>query len=153
MLTLDSGATNDYIANRNSLLLVAGSIVNLNFAGNPDRLRSLIVDGVTLKETYVDPRNQGNIWAAKNISNMLVPSDKYFVLGDNRIGSSDSRDWGFVPRENIIGRPLLIYWSVRSPETSSALPTSASDRLSRFGYVLTHLLEATRWDRTLRLVK
>src|SRR5436309_13820259 len=70
---------------------------------------TVIVDGVTLKETYVDPRNQGNIWAAKNISNMLVPSDKYFVLGDNRIGSSDSRDWGFVPRENIIGRAALVY--------------------------------------------
>jgi signal peptidase I len=71
---------------------------------------TVIVDSVTLKETYVDPRNQGNIWAAKNISNILVPPDKYFVLGDNRIGSSDSRDWGFVPRENIIGRAALVYW-------------------------------------------
>ncbi len=84
---------------------------------------------------------------------LLVPPGQYFALGDNRDESLDSRYWGFVPRENIIGRPLVIYWSVRSPQTSSALPTSASDKLSRFGYVLTHLLEATRWDRTLRLVK
>ncbi len=71
---------------------------------------TVIVDGVKLNESYVDPRNQGNIWATKNISNMIVPPDDYFVLGDNRMGSSDSRDWGFVPRENIIGRAALVYW-------------------------------------------
>ena len=70
----------------------------------------VIVDGVKLNETYVNPRNQGNIWANKAISNMIVPLDDYFVLGDNRIGSSDSRDWGFVPRGNIIGRAALVYW-------------------------------------------
>jgi signal peptidase I len=68
------------------------------------------VDGVKLNETYVNPRNQGNIWSNKAISNMIVPPDDYFVLGDNRIGSSDSRDWGFVPRGNIIGRAALVYW-------------------------------------------
>ncbi len=46
---------------------------------------------------------------------LIVPPDRYFVLGDNRDESLDSRYWGFVPRENIIGRPLLIYWSVRAP--------------------------------------
>ena len=59
---------------------------------------TVIVDGVTLNETYVDPHRQGNLYAYKTISNMLVPANDYFVLGDNRAGSSDSRDWGFVPR-------------------------------------------------------
>jgi signal peptidase I len=71
---------------------------------------TVIVDGVKLHESYVDPRNQSNIWASKTISNMIVPPDDYFVLGDNRMGSSDSRDWGFVPRENVIGRAALVYW-------------------------------------------
>src|ERR1700674_2615259 len=71
---------------------------------------TVMVDGVKLNETYVNPRNQGNIWASKTIANMIVPPDDYFVLGDNRIGSSDSRDWGFVPRANIIGRAALVYW-------------------------------------------
>ena len=71
---------------------------------------TVIVDGVKLKETYVDPKHQGNLYAYKTISNMLVPPDDYFVLGDNRIGSSDSRNWGFVPRANIIGRAALVYW-------------------------------------------
>src|SRR5437588_436361 len=71
---------------------------------------SVIVDGVKLNETYVDPKRQGNLYAYKTISNMLVPPNDYFVLGDNRIGSSDSRNWGFVPRANIIGRAALVYW-------------------------------------------
>ena len=71
---------------------------------------TVIVDGVKLNETYVDPKRQGNLYAYKNISNMLVPPGDYFVLGDNRIGSSDSRNWGFVPRANIIGRAALVYW-------------------------------------------
>lgn len=70
----------------------------------------IIVDGITLNETYVDPRNQGNLFANKNITNQVVPPDDYFVLGDNRAVSSDSRDWGFVPRANIIGRAAFVYW-------------------------------------------
>ena len=71
---------------------------------------TVIVDGVTLSETYVDSHRQGNPYAYKTISNMVVPPNDYFVLGDNRMGSSDSRDWGFVPRSNIIGRAALVYW-------------------------------------------
>ncbi len=71
---------------------------------------TVIVDGVTLNETYVDPHRQGNVYAYKTISNMIIPLDDYFVLGDNRIGSSDSRDWGVLSRSNIIGRAALVYW-------------------------------------------
>jgi signal peptidase I len=74
---------------------------------------TVIVDGVPLKETYVDPRNQGNTFEDKNIVNMVVPPDDYFVLGDNRANSSDSRVWGFVPKQNIIGRAALVYWPLQ----------------------------------------
>jgi signal peptidase I len=70
----------------------------------------VIVDGVTLVEPYVDPRNQGNMFAYKNITNYVVPANTYFVLGDNRAVSSDSRDWGIVPKANIIGRAAFVYW-------------------------------------------
>ena len=43
---------------------------------------------------------------------LIVPEGSYFVLGDNRDDSYDSRYWGFVPRENVVGRPLVIYWSM-----------------------------------------
>ena len=50
---------------------------------------------------------------------LIVPEGNYFVMGDNRDDSLDSRYWGFVPQENIVGRPLLIYWSVREPGPAS----------------------------------
>jgi len=74
------------------------------------RNTTVIVDGVTLNETYVAPQNQGNMFAYKNITNLVVPANDYFVLGDNRAVSSDSRDWGFVPKANIIGRAAFVYW-------------------------------------------
>ena len=83
---------------------------------------------------------------------LLVPQGEYFVLGDNRDESLDSRYWGFVPRENIVGRPLLIYWSVRSPDDDPRLPPGTGDKLSHFAYALTHLFSVTRWDRTFHLV-
>lgn len=83
---------------------------------------------------------------------LVVPKGKYFVMGDNRDESSDSRYWGFVPRENIIGSPLLIYWSIRSPEGEYMGPMSPSDKLTHFIYAVSHLFQVTRWDRTFRLV-
>ncbi len=71
---------------------------------------TVIVDGVTLHDTFVSPANQGNPFADKQIENLVVPPNDYFVLGDNRANSSDSRDWGFLPRKNIIGRVALVYW-------------------------------------------
>jgi signal peptidase I len=74
---------------------------------------TVIVDSVALKETYVDPRNQGNTIEDRHIVNMVVPPNDYFVLGDNRANSSDSRVWGFVPKQNIIGRAALVYWPLQ----------------------------------------
>jgi signal peptidase I len=84
---------------------------------------------------------------------LIVPEGSYFVMGDNRDDSRDSRYWGFVPQENIVGRPLLIYWSVR--EASPDLPVSptAGDRLFHFAYAITHLFQITRWNRAFRLVQ
>ena len=74
---------------------------------------NVIVDGVPLKEIYVDPRNQGGTFEDRNIVNMVVPPNDYFVLGDNRANSSDSRVWGFVPKQNIIGRAAVVYWPLQ----------------------------------------
>ncbi|HLI69056.1 MAG TPA: signal peptidase I [Ktedonobacteraceae bacterium] len=71
---------------------------------------TVIVDGVTLHETYVAAQNQGVPPGARTITNLRVPPNDYFVLGDNRAISSDSRIWGFVPRANIIGRAAFVYW-------------------------------------------
>jgi signal peptidase I len=83
---------------------------------------------------------------------LIVPEGSYFVMGDNRDESSDSRYWGFVPRENIIGRPLLIYWSLRSMDESMQVAATPGDKLYHFAYAVSHLFRITRWNRTLRLV-
>lgn len=83
---------------------------------------------------------------------LIVPAGQYFVMGDNRDESLDSRYWGFVPRKNIIGSPLIIYWSINSNEGDYNTASGAGDKVMHFTYALTHLFKLTRWDRTFRLV-
>jgi signal peptidase I len=84
---------------------------------------------------------------------LIVPEGNYFVLGDNRDDSQDSRYWGFVPRENIIGRPLVIYWSSGTASTDLTGSPTAGDRLYHLAYAVTHVFQTTRWGRTFRLVR
>ncbi len=84
---------------------------------------------------------------------LRVPEGYYFVLGDNRDESLDSRYWGFVPRENIIGRPLLIYFSVAASDGPFPEAEASSGKLGRFAQAVTNVLREIRWNRTMRLVK
>ena len=73
-------------------------------------------------------------------------------MGDNRDDSLDSRYLGFVPQDNIVGRPLVIYWSMKNADADAA-PITASDKLYRFLYAMGHIAQSTRWHRTFRLVR
>lgn len=107
-------------------------------------------------EVYSDPgvdpqwwmRMQRDIFAG----DLMVPQGKYFVLGDNRNFSRDSRYWGFVPRKDIVGRPFLIYFSLREPSSTDGAQAQ-DDRLGQKNDLLDRLKDLARWDRILRVVR
>jgi signal peptidase I len=87
----------------------------------------------------------------KNVVNgdVVVPPNSFFAMGDNRDNSLDSRYWGFVPRENIIGKPLIIYWSYDTTTDRLADPTIGVDHIVDLAE---HFFSKTRWNRTLKLI-
>lgn len=82
---------------------------------------------------------------------LVVPRGMYFMMGDNRHNSLDSRYWGFVPRANIIGRPLFNYWSLRATEAQYER-TGFGHKLAWIAHVLVDFFPDTRWRRTFHVV-
>lgn len=82
---------------------------------------------------------------------LIVPESSYFVLGDNRDDSYDSRYWGFVPQENVVGRPLVIYWSMDRPAADIGDEAPPSGKLSGLTLNVTHLFNSLRWHRMMRI--
>ena len=81
---------------------------------------------------------------------VVVPQGNYFALGDNRDQSLDSRYWGFVPRENIVGKPLMIYWSYDAPTRQLQRPGVTLEHL---GDLALNFFSKTRWKRTFKLIR
>ncbi len=88
-----------------------------------------------------------------NIRNgeLVVPEGKYFAMGDNRESSADSRFWGFVPREVISGKPLIVYWSYESTREDYA-KNSWIDKIGQTLDLIIHFPFKTRWQRMFHLV-
>jgi signal peptidase I len=83
---------------------------------------------------------------------LVVPPNSIFAMGDNRDVSLDSRYWGFVPYQNIVGRPMFIYWSFEQPRDEYTR-TSLSDRLRFLFTIAIHFFDQTRWSRMFHVVR
>lgn len=101
--------------------------------------------------------NHAAVWAENlpsHIENgeIVVPPGKVFAMGDNRTESLDSRYWGFVPMENIEGRPMFVYWSFQTPADQED-KTGLGERVAFFAHEFTHFLTQTRWNRTFHVTR
>jgi signal peptidase I len=83
---------------------------------------------------------------------LVVPAGHYYAMGDHRDVSLDSRYWGFIPQENVIGRPMFIYWSFETP-AGQYTRTGIGERLGFLAHVVLHFFDETRWRRTLKVVQ
>ena len=133
------------------------------------------VNGVTLREPYaafepaapnpfrdnfpakiytdpnIDPVWWSQLQTLTRNGELVVPSGEYFMLGDNRNHSKDSRFWGLVPRRAIVARPLVIYFSLRRP-SSTDVQEASDDRLGHDRELSARLIGFARWKRIFRVV-
>jgi signal peptidase I len=123
------------------------------------RNKKIFINGQPLDEPYVHYIDASH--AASEVTSfdlrerygpVQVPADQYFVMGDNRDNSQDSRYWGFLPRHYVKGKALLIYWSYESGRedyTESGIGAS----VKRLFSVVTHFFTRTRWERLLNQIR
>ena len=85
---------------------------------------------------------------------LIVPPGSFFAMGDNREHSADGRFWGFVPRKNILGRPMFNYWSFETTAPQmDAQQESLGARIGSFFTTAVHLVDKTRWTRTGHVIR
>jgi signal peptidase I len=112
--------------------------------------RTVSINGKPLQEKYTQFIDAASLYGSYQVYD--VPEGQYFAMGDNRDNSADSRSWGFVPRDHIIGKALVIYWSYETPR-EEYLQTSLKDRLSQFTDVILNFFTKTRWGRSFRIIR
>jgi signal peptidase I len=146
------GVPGDRIRFENKQLILNGRRVHEPYLRLDAASRSDYLDNFPHPRPDVRIETRGMQMLAAHVqgSELVVPPGAYFALGDNRDASSDSRIWGLVPRENIVGTPTMIFWSYDAP----------TDQLSGGFFnprhvvdVAQHFFTRTRWERTFRLVR
>jgi signal peptidase I len=112
--------------------------------------KQLYINGEPYNEDYKQIKDSAsypaNITSRDNVEEFTVPEGKYFMLGDNRDASYDARFWGFISKDMIKGKAVLIYWSLETPEYRSAwskMPLRALRFLNP---------EYSRFDRVFKLI-
>jgi len=151
------GIPGDRIHLRNGVVYLNGVAQNEPQAAKPT---ADIYDPYVDDFPSVPPDGRPGITAAWSVllpesmqgDDLVVPAGHYFVMGDNRDHSLDSRFWGFVPRENILGQPLFVSWSFDGPENDELKP-SLSEQAGTMIQEMLHFFDKTRWSRTLHRIE
>jgi signal peptidase I len=145
------GIPGDHIRLVNKQLILNGHAVNEPYVYHKSELIDSYRDNFPSEpNTFMaDPAHD---MLASHVVNgeVIVPAGYYFAMGDNRDSSLDSRYWGFVPRGNIIGKPVLIYWSYDATTEALSKPMMSIEHLID---IVQHFPSKTRWRRSLRLVR
>jgi signal peptidase I len=122
------------------------------------RNKKVYVDGKPLDEPYVhflEPASSSQEVTSFDVRErygpVKVPADQYFVMGDNRDNSQDSRYWGFLPRSYVKGKALMIYWSYESG-SADYVDSGLGASIGRLFSVVTHFFTKTRWERLFRQI-
>ena len=124
------------------------------------RRKVVHVDGKPLDEPYVhflQPASDGTSELTafdlrESYGPVVVPEGHYFVMGDNRDNSRDSRYWGFLPERYIKGKALLVYWSYEAGRDDYA-DESVAGTMRRVAGVVTHFFTRTRWERMFHQIR
>ena len=119
------------------------------------RQKRLYIDGVKLDESYLQDQvpEPGAITLDRrdNFGPITVPAGHYFMMGDNRDNSEDSRFWGLLPHAYVKGKAMIIYWSYE--DSRPLLPeTGPGATARRIGSVFLHFFSGTRWSRMFQQV-
>src|SRR6476620_7427840 len=123
------------------------------------KAKKVYIDGHPLDEPYVhflEPASEAQEVTSFDVRErygpVRVPDDHYFVMGDNRDNSQDSRYWGFLPRDYVKGKALLIYWSYEA-ERGDYDDNDAGTTIRKIASVFAHFFTRTRWDRMLHQIR
>ena len=149
------GLPGDHVHLQNGLAWVNGRPVDENWVvfepAYPDDFRDNFPT-----ELYTDPGVDAHWWMQMRTDvregDLVVPPGNYFVLGDNRNFSRDSRYWGFVPRDHIVGRPFIVYFSLREPSATDVAQLP-DDKLGQKNDLWDKIVNVARWNRLMRIVR
>ena len=148
------GIPGDHLRIEDGRVLVNGTPLDEPYVALEPAPPSSFRDNFPAK-VYTDPEVDPDWWrlmqSLTRNGELVVPEGEYFVLGDNRNHSMDSRFWGFVPRSAIVARPLVIYFSVMRPSTTD-VQQAADDRLGHDREIAARLKGFARWERILHVV-